>query len=69
MMAIEKEWGPMPPAWGVYFRVADCDLAAAKAKTLGARVLTGPDDIEKVGRFAFLADREGATFAVIALAP
>jgi predicted enzyme related to lactoylglutathione lyase len=69
MMAIDKEWGPMPPAWGVYFRVADCDATVAKAKTLGARVLAGPDDIPKVGRYAFLADREGTTFAVMALAP
>lgn len=69
IMAIEKEREPMPPTWGVYFRVADCDLAVAKAKALGARVLTGPDDIAKVGRYAFLADREGATFAVMALAP
>jgi uncharacterized protein len=49
--------------------VADCDAAAAKAKALGARVLTAPDDIAKVGRYAFLADREGAMFAVIAPAP
>lgn len=69
MMAIEKEWGPMPPSWGVYFRVSDCDAAVAKAKSLGARVLTGPADIAKVGRYAFLTDREGATFAVIALLP
>jgi uncharacterized protein len=69
MLAIEKEWGPMPPSWDVYFRVADCDAAAAKAKALGARVLTAPDDIAKVGRYAFLADREGAMFAVIAPAP
>ena len=69
MMAIEKERGPMPPTWGVYFRVFDCDAAVARARTLGARVLTGPDDIASVGRYASLADREGATFAVIALAP
>jgi hypothetical protein len=69
MLAIEKDWGPMPPSWGVYFRVADCDATAAQAKALGARVLTGPEDIAKVGRYAFLGDREGAPFAVIALAP
>jgi hypothetical protein len=69
MMEIEKGQGPVEPAWGVYFRVADCDAAVAKAQKLGARVLKGPDDIEKVGRYAFLADREGATFAVMALAP
>jgi predicted enzyme related to lactoylglutathione lyase len=69
MLAIEREWGPMLPAWGVYFRVADCDATVARSKTLGARVLTGPEDIAKVGRYALLADREGASFAVIALVP
>ena len=69
MTAIEKERGAIAPAWSVYFRVADCDAAVAKAKTLGARVLREPDDIAKVGRYAFLTDCDGATFAVIALAP
>lgn len=69
MMEIEKNRGPAEPAWGVYFRVADCDAAVTKAQALGARVFREPDDIDKVGRYAFLADREGATFAVIALAP
>jgi hypothetical protein len=69
MMEIEKDRGPVEPGWGVYFRVADCDAAVAKARTLGARVFREPDDIAKVGRYAFLTDREGATFAVMALAP
>ena len=69
MTAIGKEHGAIAPAWSVYFRVADCDAAVAKAKTLGAHVLTSPDDIAKVGRYAFLTDREGGPFAVIALAP
>lgn len=69
MTAIGTEQGPAEPSWTVYFRVADCDAAVAKAESLGARVLMKPDDIAKVGRFAFLTDREGATFAVIALAP
>ena len=61
--------GPSSRRGESYFRVTDCDAAVAKARTLGALVLEGPDDIEKVGRYAFLADREGATFAVVALAP
>jgi predicted enzyme related to lactoylglutathione lyase len=69
MTAIGKEQRSAQPAWSVYFRVADCDAAVARALALGARVLREPDDIAKVGRYAFLADREGATFAVIALAP
>lgn len=69
MTTIARDQGATEPAWSVYFRVADCDAAVAKAETLGAHVLRKPDDIAKVGRYAFLADREGAAFAVIALAP
>lgn len=69
MTAIGKEQDTTQPVWNVYFRVADCDAAVGKAQALGARVLRAPDDIAKVGRYAFLTDREGAAFAVIALAP
>jgi predicted enzyme related to lactoylglutathione lyase len=69
MTTFAKGQGAVAPAWTVYFRVADCDATVAKAEALGARVLRAPDDIAKVGRYAFLTDREGATFAVIALVP
>jgi predicted enzyme related to lactoylglutathione lyase len=57
----------MPPVWGVYFQVADCDASAAKANQLGAKVCVGPEDIPGVGRFALLADPQGAMFSVIRL--
>ena len=69
MTEIGKQPGARQPGWSVYFRVVDCDAAVAKAEALGARVLREPEDIAKVGRYAFLTDREGASFAVIALAP
>jgi predicted enzyme related to lactoylglutathione lyase len=69
MTSLVKEHGIAAPAWIAYFRVADCDAAVAKAEELGARVQRRPEDIAKVGRYALLTDREGATFAVIALAP
>lgn len=65
ILAIEKDWGPMPPAWSPYFRVGDCDVTLADAKAGGARILAGPSDLPNVGRTAFLADPQGATFAVI----
>jgi hypothetical protein len=48
-----------------YFQVADCDAVAAKAQTLGGRVFVPPTDIPDVGRFAMLADPQGAMFSVI----
>jgi hypothetical protein len=56
-----------PPYWTLYFQVTDCDGAAAKTKSLGGRVLFGPQDIPAVGRFAILQDPQGAAFAVIQL--
>jgi uncharacterized protein len=61
------EQAGMPPAWTVYFAVDDCDGSAEKAKGLGASVLAPPADIPGIGRFAILADPQGAVFAIIKL--
>jgi predicted enzyme related to lactoylglutathione lyase len=69
MMAIMKEWGPMPPHWTNYVQVNNCDEAAAQAATLGGKTCMPPTDIPNTGRFAMLQDPQGAMFSVIALAP
>ena len=53
-----------PPHWIGYTVVDDVDASAKKAKQLGGRVYAPPMDIPKVGRFAVLADPQGATFAI-----
>lgn len=68
MMKIMPEWGDIPAHWMPYFRVADCDDIAAKAQALGAQLCVPPSDIPNVGRFAVIADAQGATFAIIHLA-
>jgi predicted enzyme related to lactoylglutathione lyase len=60
---------PMVPAevpshWLVYFAVDDTDASVAKAQELGGSVRMPPMDVP-VGRFAVVADPQGATFAVI----
>jgi predicted enzyme related to lactoylglutathione lyase len=67
MMAIEKEWGDVPPHWIVYVQVADVDGTAARARELGARLHVEPRDIPEVGRFAMFHDAQGAALAVIRL--
>jgi len=67
MMAIQSDWGEVPPHWSTYFSVDDCDAAVAAAVELGATVVAPAMEIPGVGRFAWLADPMGATFAVIAL--
>lgn len=69
MYAITAEMEGMPPAWMVYFAVEDCDAGAARAGELGAQVHVEPADIPGVGRFAMMADPQGAMFSIITLLP
>ncbi|MEU9128417.1 VOC family protein [Kitasatospora sp. NPDC048540] len=64
-MGMGEEFPPEVPAFiQVYFGVADCDEAVAKATKLGGRLQFGPMD-SPFGRFAALTDQQGAAFAVI----
>lgn len=66
VMAMPKEAGAMPPCWGSYVTVDDVDATARKVKELGGAVIHGPVDVPGVGRFAVLADPQGAVINVIA---
>ena len=59
----------VPPHWLLYYYVTDCDASTAKAKELGARVLMGPMDIEKVGKMSVIGDPQGVVFALFTPAP
>lgn len=52
----------VPANWMPYFHVADCDVSAAKAASLGGRIVKEPTDIPNVGRFVILSDPQGAMF-------
>jgi len=69
MMQIAPHMGPVPPHWGIYFAVDDCDATFQKATSLGARTFVPPMDIENVGRFSTLSDPQGAVFSIIKLTP
>ena len=60
--------GGMPPTWGAYVTVDDVDATARKATELGGKVVHGPQDIPKVGRFAVIVDPQGAFINVITYA-
>jgi uncharacterized protein len=65
-MPIGDEFPPeVPNYWAVYFAVEDADASAAKAQELGGTVMRPPDDIPNVGRFAVIADPQGAVFSII----
>lgn len=56
--------GGAPPSWLIYIGTPDVDGTAAAAERLGGKVLKAPADIPNVGRFAVLADPQGAAFAL-----
>jgi predicted enzyme related to lactoylglutathione lyase len=69
MMEMSPDMPPQVPAfWLVYFSVDDCDATVAQANGLGATTMAPPMDIPP-GRFAVLADANGASFGVIKTNP
>ena len=67
MMAKPPHMPPnVPSFWLPYFQVVDVDASVAHATSLGAQVHFGPHDIPDAGRFAVIADPQGAAFAVFA---
>lgn len=55
-----------PPHWMSYIGVPDVDAAVRQATGLGAKTHVPPQDVPNAGRFAVLADPQGAMFAVYA---
>jgi len=53
-----------PPSWIGYVGVDDVDASAKKAERLGGRVHVQPRDIPNIGRFAVIADPQGATISL-----
>ena len=53
-----------PPHWLPYFNTSNCDATADKAKQMGAKLYLPPMTFENIGRFAVLADPQGAVFAL-----
>jgi uncharacterized protein len=64
MMAMPADATGMPPFWHGYVTVTDLDATVAKAQSLGGTLIKPPMAMEGVGRFAPLADPQGAILAV-----
>ena len=67
MLQIQSDWGEMPPAWSVYFMVADVQATMEKVKAAGGKVLMEPMAIPGVGEFTSISDPQGAFFNIIRL--
>lgn len=55
----------MPPFWMVYFAVDNADATVAQMVAAGAKVHRPVADIPGTGRFALLADPQGAGFGIL----
>ena len=65
MMMMPAEVPAEAPAhWAVYFTVDDCAVATKLAAELGGEVLRPTTEIG-IGKFAVLADPQGATFDIM----
>jgi predicted enzyme related to lactoylglutathione lyase len=64
VMQMSAELGDIPSHWMPYFLVAGCEASAGKSKELGGSVQVRPTDIPGVGRFAVIADPQGAVFSL-----
>jgi predicted enzyme related to lactoylglutathione lyase len=53
-----------PPSWLSYVGVEDIKTATAKATSLGATVLRGPQEIPNIGWMTIIADPTGAHIAL-----
>ncbi len=63
MIELGPEWGDVPSHWRPYFAVADCDASLAKIKELGGQVMVAATEVP-AGRFAVVADPQGASFSL-----
>jgi len=54
----------VPPHWMIYMAVDNADQSAAKASSLGAKVLAPAFDVMDAGRMAVIQDPTGAVFCL-----
>jgi predicted enzyme related to lactoylglutathione lyase len=64
VIQMAAELGDIPSHWMPYFLVTGCEASAGKSKDLGGSVQVRPSDIPGVGRFAVIADPQGAVFSL-----
>lgn len=65
LMSNDMQEGPPPPNWLIYFAVDDCDATAARITSAGGSIYKPPADIPGTGRFAVVADPQGAVFGIL----
>jgi uncharacterized protein len=69
VMEMPADVADMPPFWLLYFAVDDADKAVTEMQAAGATVHRPVMPIPGTGRFAILADPQGAGFGILEPAP
>lgn len=64
MLQITEDMGQVPPAWIVYFNVADLEATTKSIESAGGVLCFAPFEVP-VGRIAMVNDAQGAAFALI----
>lgn len=65
MMKMPDDMKGVPPHWLIYFQVGDIQGTVDKAAKSSAKVLVPPTPIPGIGRFAVVADGQGAAFGLL----
>ena len=68
MLAIQPEWGEVPPNWSVYIGTGDLDAALEDAKGMGASSFMPVMEVPNIGRFTMLQDPQGSHFTLMEFA-
>ena len=66
IMAMPPEGAGMNPVWMGYIGVSDADEGARRVAEAGGAVHRQPSDIPGIGRFAVVADPQGAAYVIFA---
>lgn len=65
LMAMPQDMAAMKPFWMIYFAVDDADRLVNAVKAAGGSIHREAADIPGTGRFAVLADPQGAAFGIL----
>lgn len=65
IMSIPPQAQGMPPRWGCYVTVDDCDATLAQAEKMGAKIVVQAMDVPGVGRMGGFIDPQGAMLSVM----
>ncbi len=68
MLAVQPEWGEVPPNWSIYIGTDSLDASLEKAKSMGANAYMPIMQVPGIGKFTALHDPHDANFTLMEFA-